>query len=35
VDTKKARNLLGFAPRTSTRDAVAATMRWYRDHGWL
>jgi dihydroflavonol-4-reductase len=32
---EKARRVLGFQPRTSLRDAVRATIAWYRHQGWL
>lgn len=35
VNAKKARSLLGFAPPVATRDAVRATLQWYRANGWL
>lgn len=32
---EKARRLLGFQPRMPLRDALRATIGWYRVHGWL
>jgi len=34
-DTRKIRERLGFKNRYSDADGLAATTRWYRDHGWL
>lgn len=31
----KARNLLGFEPKTSFQDGASATAHWYREHGYL
>jgi nucleoside-diphosphate-sugar epimerase len=31
----KARRVLGFEPRMSLRDSIAATIGWYRDQQWL
>jgi dihydroflavonol-4-reductase len=32
---EKARRLLGYQPRMPLRDALRATIGWYRVHGWL
>ena len=32
VDWTKIADELGYAPRTSFDDGLAATVRWYRDH---
>ena len=35
LSTKKAQSLLGFIPRVSFREGVAATARWYQETGEL
>ncbi|HEX5760977.1 MAG TPA: NAD-dependent epimerase/dehydratase family protein [Thermoanaerobaculia bacterium] len=32
---EKARQVLGFQPRFSLREGMRATIRWYRERGWL
>ena len=32
---EKARQELGFAPKSDLETAVAETAAWYREHGWL
>ena len=34
-DTKKIRDVMGFACAWNTDDGLRATARWYREHGWL
>jgi dihydroflavonol-4-reductase len=35
LSTSKAERLLGFKPVALTAEALAATGRWYQEHGWL
>ena len=32
---EKAQRMLGWTARTPLDEALALTVRWYRDHGWL
>ena len=34
-DSSKARAAVGYAPRTPLAEGMAATVAWYRRHGWL
>jgi dihydroflavonol-4-reductase len=34
-DTRKLRDVLGFACRWDVEDGLRATARWYLEHGWL
>ena len=34
-DSSKARAAVGYAPRTPLGEGMAATVGWYRQHGWL
>ena len=31
----RARNELGFVAATSIEDGIAASIGWYKEHGWL
>ena len=32
VDMTRAKEMLGFSPRTSIRDGIAATVEWYKEN---
>lgn len=34
-DIDETRRTLGWTPETSLREGMAATVEWYREHGWL
>ncbi len=34
-DIERTRRALGWTPETSLRAGMAATVEWYREHGWL
>ena len=34
-DIDETRRALGWTPETSLREGMAATVKWYREHGWL
>jgi hypothetical protein len=35
ASAERAARELGWAAPTPLPDAIAAAVRWYRDHGWL
>ena len=34
-DITRAREELGYAPRTTLQDGIRRTLTWYRQQGWI